>query len=229
LVTEELKFGALGQQQERDLIKLVSKSDCEGLEKRLVDSVRDRSSIELISLPLHPDFSGRLDQIIDGSITELPQRSATPSRMRDRGNGIEQVDFALQMNLYDFPVLGCARKVVGSAFVEEDMQYDLIKCRVLRVPVVLPIRNVHIPLYIASEYLFPIYADSRVNEIGAGLAVPESELDNLNKGSGGRVESSSEGPGVPKGLPFEFGPFFGEITGWVGFLWRFTDARLLVD
>ena len=219
-----MKFGPLGQQQERDLIKLVSKRDGESLEKRLVDSVCDRSSIVLISLPLHPDFSRRLDQIIDGPITQLPQRSATLSRVRDRGNGTEQINFTLQMNLYDFPVLGCARKVVGGAFVEEYMQYDLIKCRVLRVPVVLPIRNVHIPLYIACEYLFPIYADSRVNEIGAGLAVPESELDNLNKGSSGRVESSSEGPGVPKGLPFEFGPFFGEIIGWVGSLWRFMDA-----
>ena len=121
--------------------------------------------------------------------------------MRDWGNGIEQVDFALQMNLDDFPVLGCAGKVVGGAFVEEYMQYYLIKCRVLRVPVVLPIRNVHIPLYIAAEHLFPIYADSRVNEIGAGLAVPESELDNLNKGSSGSVESSSERSGIPKSLP----------------------------
>ena len=63
-----------------------------------------------------------------------------------------------------------------------------------------------------------------VNEIGAGFAVPESELDNLNKGSSGGVESSSEGPGVPKGLPFEFGPFFGEIIGWIGSWWRFMDA-----
>jgi hypothetical protein len=144
--------------------------------------------------------------------------------MRDWGIGIEQVNFALQMNLDDFPVLGGSRKVVGGAFVEEYMQYDLIKCRVLRVTVVLPIRDVHVPLDIAFECLFPIYADGRVNEIGAGLAVPESELDNLNKGSSGCVESSSEGPGVPKGLPFEFGPFFGEIIGWVGSLWRFMDA-----
>src|SRR5260370_13673133 len=147
---------------------------------RLSDSVRDLSSIELIRLPLHPDFSGRLDQIIDRPNTQLPQRSATLSRMRDWGNGIEQINFALQMNLDDFPVLGCARKVVGGAFVEEYMQHDLIKCRVLRVPVVLPIRDVHIPLDIAFECLFPIYADGRVNEIGAELAVPESELDDLN-------------------------------------------------
>src|SRR5271157_2986938 len=133
--------------------------------------------------------------------------------MRDWGNGVEQINFALQMNLYDFPVLSCARKVVGGAFVEEYMQYDLVKCRVLRVPMVLPIRNVHIPLYIAFDCLFPIHADSRVNEIGAGLAVPESELDNLNKGSSGSVERSSERSGIPKSLPFEFGPFFGEITG----------------
>ena len=117
-----MKFGALGQQQERDLVKLVSKSDCEGLEKRLVDSARDRSSIELIRFPLHPDFSGRLDQIIDRPITQLSQRSATLSRMRDWGIGIEQINFDLQVNLNDFPVLGCTRKVVGDSFVEEYMQ-----------------------------------------------------------------------------------------------------------
>jgi len=33
--------------------------------------------------------------------------------MRDRGNGIEQVNFALQMNLDDFPVLACARGSMG--------------------------------------------------------------------------------------------------------------------
>ena len=109
------------------------------------------------------------------------------------------------------------------------MQDDLIKCRVLRVPVVLPIRDVHVPLYIAFDCLFPIHADRSMNEIGAGLTVPESELDDLNEGTGGSAESSSEHPGVPKSLPFEFGPFFGEITGWGGSLWRFMDARLLVD
>jgi hypothetical protein len=201
LFTEQLKFGALSQQQERNLVKLVSKSDCEGLEKCLIDSVRERSSIELISLPLHSDFSGRLDEIIDRPSTQLPQRSATLSRMSDWGIGIEQINFALQMNLDDFPVLGCARKVVGGALVEEYMQCDLIKCGVLRVPVVFPVRDVHIPLYIAFDCLFAIYADSRVYEIGAGLAVPESELDDLNEGTGGGAESSSERPGIPKSLP----------------------------
>jgi hypothetical protein len=128
------------------------------------------------------------------------------------------------MNLDDFPVLGCAREVVGSAFVEKYMQCDLIKGRVLRVPVVLPVRDVHIPLDIAFDCLFAIYADARVNEIGAGLAVPESELDDLNEGTGGSTESSAERAGVPESLPFEFGPLFGEITGWVESLRRLVNA-----
>ena len=82
----------------------------------------------------------------------------------------------------------------------------------------------HIPLDIAFECLSPIYTESRMNEIGAGLAVPESELDDLNEGTGGRVESSSERPGIPKSLPLEFGPFFGKITSWVGSWWRFMNT-----
>jgi hypothetical protein len=121
LITEQLKFGALGQQQERNLVKLVTKSDREALEKRLIHSVRDRSSIELISLPLHPDLGSCLDQTIDRPITQLPQWTATLSRMGDWGNGIEQINFALQMDLDNFPVLGCTRKMVGDAFVEEYM------------------------------------------------------------------------------------------------------------
>jgi hypothetical protein len=85
LFTEQLKFGALSQQQKRNFVKLVSKSHCKGLEQRLIDAVRDRSVTELISLALHPDLRGRFDEIIDCPIGELSQRSATPARMRDGG------------------------------------------------------------------------------------------------------------------------------------------------
>ena len=119
------------------------------------------------------------------------------------------------MNLDDFPVLSCTRKMVGGAFVKEDMQHDVIKCRVLRVSVPFPVRDVHIQLYVALECLFSIDANSRMNEIGTGLAVPESELDNLNQGADGRAESGPECAGIPQGLPFEFGPFFCQIAGWL--------------
>ena len=101
------------------------------------------------------------------------ERFVNHARMRDWEMGIQQVHFALQMNLYDFPVLSCTREVVDGAFVDEYIQDDMIKCR---------LGDVHIPLYIAFESLFPIDADSRMNEIGAWLVVPEFEPDDLDEG-----------------------------------------------
>jgi hypothetical protein len=40
-----------------------------------------------------------------------------------------------------------------------------------------------------------------MNEIGAGLAIPESELDDLYEGTGNSPESGSKRAGVPHGLP----------------------------
>lgn len=157
--------------------------------------------MELIGFSLHPDLSGRLDEIIDLLIAELTQGSATLSPMGDRGIGTQQIHFTLQMNLDDLPVLSRTRKMVGDALVKEDMQYDVIKGRVLRVPVPFPVRDVHIPLYVAFEGLFPIDANRRMNEIGTGLAVPESELDNLNQGADGRAESRAKCAGIPQSLP----------------------------
>src|SRR6478672_11566981 len=95
------------------------------------------------------------------------------------------------MNLNDLPISRGTRKVNGGALVEKYMQYDLIKSRVLRVSMVFPIRDVHIPLDIPFECFLSVDADSRMNEIGAGFAVPESELDDFNKGAGSSLESSS--------------------------------------
>src|ERR1700757_5532716 len=85
MFTEQFKLGALSQQQKRNFVKLVSESHCKGLEQRFIGAVRDRSAMELISLAPHPDLGGRFDEIIDCPTGELPQRSATPTRMRDGG------------------------------------------------------------------------------------------------------------------------------------------------
>ncbi len=63
------------------------------------------------------------------------------------------------------------------------MKHDPIKCRVLRVTVAIPVSDVHIQFDIALEQLFSFYTERRMNEIGTGLAIPESELDNLDQGA----------------------------------------------
>jgi len=104
------------------------------------------------------------------------------------------------------------------------MEYDLIKCRVLRVAVAFPIGHVHIPLDIAFKGVLSIHPDGGMNEIGAGLAIPESELDNLNYRAVGRLEGRAKRSGIPQGLPFEFGPFFGEGTSWFIYERRWVGA-----
>jgi hypothetical protein len=42
-----------------------------------------------------------------------------------------------------------------------------------------------------------------MNEIGAGLAIPESELNDLYEGTGNSPESGPKRAGVPHGLPLQ--------------------------
>ena len=133
------------------------------------------------------------------------------------------------MNLYDFPVQCRPCKMVGAAFMKEQMKHDPIKCRVLRVTVAVPICDVHIQFDISLQQLFSVDSERCMNEIGAGLAIPESELDNLNQGTGNGTESGPERAGVPHGLPFEFGPFFGEIADGLSQKRRDLAAGLLIE
>jgi len=68
-----------------------------------------------------------------------------------------------------------------------------------------------------------------MNEIGAGLAIPESELDDLDEGAGNSSKRRPKRAGVPHRLPFELGPLFGEIPGRFAQQRRDSSARLLVD
>jgi len=109
------------------------------------------------------------------------------------------------------------------------MQHDPVKCRILRVTVTIPVCDVHVQFDISLEQLFSIHSERGMNEIGAGLAIPESELDDLYKGTGNSPESGSKRAGVPHGLPFELGPLFGEITGRLTQEWRHLGAHLVVN
>ena len=109
------------------------------------------------------------------------------------------------------------------------MQHDPVKCRILRVTVTIPVCDVHVQFDISLEQLFSIYSERGMNEIGAGLAIPESELDDLYERTGNSPESGPKRAGVPHGLPFELGPLFSEITGRLIQEWRHPGAHLVVN
>ena len=122
-----------------------------------------------------------------------------------------ELNFALQVNLNDFPIQDRPRKMRCATLMEEQMKHDPIKGWILRVTVPVPVRDMHVQFDIALEHLFPVHSERRVDEIWTGLAIPESELDNLDEGAGNSTESGPERAGVPHGLPLELGPFFGKI------------------
>jgi len=99
MITKQLEFQSLRQHQKRNLVQLVAESDCECLKESFVHAVGDCRPMELIGFPLHPDAGGRLYQRIDCPAWQPPERSATPTRMGNRGMGMWQVNFALQVNL----------------------------------------------------------------------------------------------------------------------------------
>ena len=113
---------------------------------------------------------------------------------------MQQVNFALQVYLYNLPVLCRPREMAGTAFMEEQVKHDPIKGGVLRMTVTVPVCNMHIQFYISLQQSVSVDAERCVDKVGPRLAVPESELDNLNKGSSGSVERSSERSGIPKSL-----------------------------
>lgn len=143
----------------------------------------NRSPLELLGFSLGSDASSRLDERIYSMLREPAERSAAAAGMRNRGIDLQQINFVLQMYLDDLPVLSGPRKMPGRAFMEKQMQDDSIKCRILRVPVSIPVRDVHVQFDIALENLFAVHPDGGMNEIRAGFAIPESELDDFNDGT----------------------------------------------
>ena len=214
LFTKQLEFSSLSQHQKRDLVQLVPEGDGERLEEGFVHAVNDCCPMELIRLPLHPDARSRFDQRIDRPRRQPSERSATTPRMSNwRGLDLQKVNFALQMNLDDFPIQSGPREMAGAAFVKEQMKDHSIKGRILRMTVPVPVCNVHVQFNIAFQDLFPIHPEGGMNEIGARLPIPKSKLNDLDEGTGYRAESGTKSAGIPHGLPFELGPLFGEVVG----------------
>src|SRR6476660_2548680 len=87
--------------------------------------------MKLIRLLLHPDAGGRLDERIDRPACQSFQRCATTAWMGNRGMVLQQIDFALQVNLNDLPIQRCPRKMAGATFPEKQMKHDAVKGRVL--------------------------------------------------------------------------------------------------
>ena len=83
MVTKQLEFCSLGQDQERNFVQLVAKSDGERLEKGFVHAMDGCRPVELICLSLHSDASDRLEKGIDRPGWKPSERSATAARMRD--------------------------------------------------------------------------------------------------------------------------------------------------
>ena len=98
-----------------------------------------RRPMKLIGLLLHADAGSRLDQRIDRPAGQSSQRCATTAWMGDRGMVLEQINFALQVDLDDLSIHGCSRKVAGAALAEEKVKHDPVESRVLRVSVTVPV------------------------------------------------------------------------------------------
>src|SRR6516165_3340611 len=178
-----------------------------------------RRAFEMLRLLLHPDLSRCFDERINRRARELAQRGTASSRMSCRRICIKQVDFFLQVNLDDFAVLACSGKMARSAAVKEDMKHDPIKGGILRMSVTFPIRNMHIPFHIPLAGSIAIDPNGGMNKVRSGFPVPESELNDFNQSSIGRSKSRPERSRIPERLPFELGPFFGDVPE------RFVDLQ----
>ena len=79
--------------------------------------------------------------------------------MGNRGMVLQQIDFALQVNLNDLSIQRCPRKMAGATFPEKQMKHDAVKGRVLRVPMTVPVGYVHIQFDISFDQLFSVQAE----------------------------------------------------------------------
>jgi hypothetical protein len=139
VVTKQLKFRSLGKYQKRNLVEFVTQSDSERLEKGFLHPMNERCLMQLIRFPLHSDTGGCLDQGIDRPSWQPPKRCATAARMGNWRMVLEQINFALQVNLYDLSIDCRPCKMAGPAFTKEQVKDDPIKGRVLRMPMTIPV------------------------------------------------------------------------------------------
>ena len=212
VIMKDVQFQSLRQDQERDLVQLVAERDSKGLEEGFIHAVRDGGPSKLIGLSSHSNPGGRFDQRIDRLAWEQSQWRATAAWMGNRRMDVQEVDFALQVNLNDFLIQAGPGKISGSPLPEKQMKDDTIKVWVLRVAVPIPIGDVDIQFDVSLEQFVSINPQRGVNEIGTGFAIPEAKLDNLDQRTGNGTESSPKRSRVPHRLPFEFGPFFVEMV-----------------
>jgi hypothetical protein len=131
MVLQKFEFRSLGQHQEWNLIEFVTESDGERLKECLIHPMSGRRSMKLIGLLLHADAGSCLDQRIDRPAGQSAQRCATTAWMGERGIVLEQINFALQVDLDDLSIQGCSRKVAGAAFAEEKVKDHPVESRVL--------------------------------------------------------------------------------------------------
>jgi hypothetical protein len=124
----------------------------------------------------------------------------------------KQIKITQSINLDNFAVLPRSGKMARSAAVKEDMKHDPIKGGILRMSVTFPIRNMHIPFHIPLAGSIAIDPNGGMNKVRSGFPVPESELNDFNQSSIGRSKSRPERSRIPERLPFELGPFFGDVA-----------------
>src|SRR4029077_13435635 len=161
-------------------------------------SVYNCRAPELVRFLLNPNLRCCFDERINCRRGEFTERGTASSRVRGRRICADQVDFLLQMNLDHFAVLCRARKMAGAAAaVKENMKHDLIECRILGMSVTFPIGDMHVPLDIPFVRSIPLNSNGSMHKIGAGLPIPQSELNDFDKSSAGRSKSGSERSGVP--------------------------------
>jgi hypothetical protein len=99
---------------------------------------------------------------------------------------------------------GASEKFATTGF-DYDMQDRLLKSWIDCMSMRLPISSGKIELDVSTPYLAAIYADDGIGEIRSSLAVPSSELHDVDLFARVAHEAATEIAGKPPRLQFQFG------------------------
>ena len=154
---------------------------------------------------LQTELRGGIEHAPNAIFRQIPQRSLTTARTRQRKIGAKRFrqSRGIDLDLRHVPVRFRAREKFAIALVDENVEHGFFERRIRRVAMQFPIAIDQIDFDAARNRLTSVDADGRIGEIWACLTIPTSELNDVDVVASRRNETASEITGEPAGLKFE--------------------------
>lgn len=205
LFAEHRKRQPLRQDRERQFILFVTKRCGDFLKERSVAPVRFDDVLDPGRLTLEPELRRGGENGLEAFLRQIFQRrlaTARPGKRHVRGKLVGQRR-RIDPDLRHVAIRFRPGKKEALALLHEDMQDGVIKRGVGGMAVRFPAAIGEIEFNGAANWVAVVDPDDGIGKIGARLAVPGAELDDLDLFSGHGNKAPAEIAGKPARLQFQ--------------------------